>query len=415
MPFLWIILCGACLGSRTPFVSPANPAAESHGGGEQCRLKTVTASGVPAAGATRRDGQTPGGWDAGEKMSLAVRSDFPGELAVVDDLQSSETPYFVIEISGPSEEIARVYWKQAWLANGTFYFHVHARDAASAAAAPPPQTPLGPRGPTQPTPLEHDRGHMLRVFLMGGLIALLLLVLLVMLALFARRRWRQHPSSGGSICCPRGASGQSKMTCPAGAELANNEIHYIPSALLGGTQTQERRLVTADGRTHIQKQSAQQTQTQIQQQQLQQQQPQQQPPQQRPMLFSATLGTKCSSTCRRCSPEEFAGFCPAPMVNRRSVSAMQQQQQQNRPPQRQLQHEVPLLLGRFACGPGGVAGHQTELRLRREAACELGMRTLAAPQMGRAVAAAGTDGEKDRENHYYTHPAESRPSLHSTV
>uniref|UniRef100_A0A8C4QRA7 Astrotactin-1/2 N-terminal domain-containing protein n=1 Tax=Eptatretus burgeri TaxID=7764 RepID=A0A8C4QRA7_EPTBU len=133
-----------------------------------CQRRTVTVS-VPAAAirqnAARRPDPESDKTPLGEALSISLRSDFPGELAIVDDLRSTDLPYFVIEVSGPSEEVGRVGWRQAWLANGTFYFHMRDRaapDDDSLHLAPPAFWPT--EHPT--TPPGQSQNYVLRVSVM---------------------------------------------------------------------------------------------------------------------------------------------------------------------------------------------------------------------------------------------------------
>ncbi|CAG10914.1 unnamed protein product [Tetraodon nigroviridis] len=115
------------------------------------------------------------------------------------------------EISGNSEDIPLVRWRQQWLENGTLLFHIHHQDG----------------GLTLPDPTEDPANdsakeelRILHISVMGGMIALLLSILCLVLILYTRRRW-----------CKRRRIPQPQKS--ASAEAAN-EIHYIPSVLMGG-------------------------------------------------------------------------------------------------------------------------------------------------------------------------------------
>uniref|UniRef100_A0A3P8WHH1 Astrotactin 2 n=1 Tax=Cynoglossus semilaevis TaxID=244447 RepID=A0A3P8WHH1_CYNSE len=144
------------------------------------------------------------------RLLLFVRTDLPGRISVMDDLDNTALPYFTLEMSGMSEDISQVHWKQQWLENGTLYFHVSMTESELVAQA------------TQPTPREpahvlHEHMHLLHISVMGGLIAFLLLILLFTLVLYTRHRW----------CKRRRVPQKSAST------EATHEIHYIPSVLLG--------------------------------------------------------------------------------------------------------------------------------------------------------------------------------------
>uniref|UniRef100_A0A3Q2SU80 Astrotactin 2 n=1 Tax=Fundulus heteroclitus TaxID=8078 RepID=A0A3Q2SU80_FUNHE len=152
-----------------------------------------------------------GGAAGGEsRLLLFVRTDLPGRISVMDDLDNTALPYFTLEMSGTGEEISQVHWKQQWLENGTLYFHVSMTEPELMA-----QT-------TQPTAREpahalHEHMHLLHISVMGGLIALLLLILLFTLVLYTRHRW-----------CKR-----RRIPQKSASTEATHEIHYIPSVLLG--------------------------------------------------------------------------------------------------------------------------------------------------------------------------------------
>ncbi|XP_061427694.1 astrotactin-2-like [Lethenteron reissneri] len=154
----------------------------------------------------------------------------PGELAIADDLENTELPYFVLEIMGPAEELPAVHWRQRWLENGTLHFRV-LRD--SVALRSPVAVPT-----LRPNSQQLDEQlHMLHVSVMGGLIALLLLLLLLTLALYTRRG-----GGGGSSGCCRAQRHRPPMPPQKSASAeAGDEIHYIPSVLLGAHGLDSRR------------------------------------------------------------------------------------------------------------------------------------------------------------------------------
>ncbi|KAM8872577.1 astrotactin-2 isoform 2-T2 [Synchiropus picturatus] len=168
------------------------------------------AAGAGAAGGTGGGvgGGTGGGGES--RLLLFVRTDLPGRISVMDDLDNTALPYFTLEMSGTGEDISQVHWKQQWLENGTLYFHVSMTESEI-----PPQT-------TQPSAREpahalHEHMHLLHISVMGGLIALLLLILLFTLVLYTRHRW-----------CKR-----RRIPQKSASTEATHEIHYIPSVLLG--------------------------------------------------------------------------------------------------------------------------------------------------------------------------------------
>uniref|UniRef100_A0A8C2Z6E4 Astrotactin 2 n=1 Tax=Cyclopterus lumpus TaxID=8103 RepID=A0A8C2Z6E4_CYCLU len=179
------------------------------------------AGGGAAAGAGVGGGGTGGGTGGGggggaaagggeSRLLLFVRTDLPGRISVMDDLDNTALPYFTLEMSGTGEEISQVHWKQQWLENGTLYFHVSMTESEILA-----QT-------TEPTAREpahglHEHMHLLHISVMGGLIALLLLILLFTLVLYTRHRW-----------CKR-----RRIPQKSASTEATHEIHYIPSVLLG--------------------------------------------------------------------------------------------------------------------------------------------------------------------------------------
>ncbi|NXX27628.1 ASTN1 protein, partial [Nicator chloris] len=117
------------------------------------------------------------------------------------------------EISGNTDDIPLVRWRQQWLENGTLLFHIHHQDGA-------PNLPgFDPTEEPQTESAEEEL-RILHISVMGGMIALLLSILCLVMILYTRRRW-----------CKRRRVPQPQKS--ASAEAAN-EIHYIPSVLIGG-------------------------------------------------------------------------------------------------------------------------------------------------------------------------------------
>ncbi|XP_062336863.1 astrotactin-1 isoform X6 [Osmerus eperlanus] len=178
----------------------------------ECKMKSVTVSALPFL--RENDLSIMHSPSASEpKLLFSVRNDFPGEIVVVDDLENTELPFFVLEISGNSEDIPLVRWRQQWLENGTLLFHIHHQDGS---VNLPGQSPT--EDPASDSAEEELR--ILHISVMGGMIALLLSILCLVLILYTRRRW-----------CKRRRVPQPQKS--ASAEAAN-EIHYIPSVLMGG-------------------------------------------------------------------------------------------------------------------------------------------------------------------------------------
>uniref|UniRef100_A0A8C7XZ64 Astrotactin 1 n=1 Tax=Oryzias sinensis TaxID=183150 RepID=A0A8C7XZ64_9TELE len=175
-----------------------------------CKMKSVTVSALPFL--RENDLSIMHSPSASEpKLLFSVRNDFPGDVVVVDDLENTELPFFVLEISGNSEDIPLVRWRQQWLENGTLLFHIHHQDGSLSLPEPT-------EDPANDSTKEELR--ILHISVMGGMIALLLSVLCLVLILYTRRRW-----------CKRRRIPQPQKS--ASAEAAN-EIHYIPSVLMGG-------------------------------------------------------------------------------------------------------------------------------------------------------------------------------------
>ncbi|XP_022533461.2 astrotactin-1 isoform X5 [Astyanax mexicanus] len=178
----------------------------------ECKMKSVTVSALPFL--RENDLSIMHSPSASEpKLLFSVRNDFPGDVVVVDDLENTELPFFVLEISGNSEDIPMVRWRQQWLENGTLLFHIHHQDGSQSL---PGLTAT--EDPASDTAEEELR--ILHISVMGGMIALLLSILCLVLILYTRRRW-----------CKRRRVPQPQKS--ASAEAAN-EIHYIPSVLMGG-------------------------------------------------------------------------------------------------------------------------------------------------------------------------------------
>ncbi|XP_049594712.1 astrotactin-2 isoform X1 [Syngnathus scovelli] len=226
----------------TPITASATdegtPGGEGHAAGTPCEIKSVTVSTLPvlrenefsftgvgaygssvggggdgvgaSAGVGGTAGGGPGGGGGDSRLLLFVRTDLPGRISVMDDLDNTALPYFALEMSGRGEDISKVHWKQQWLENGTLYFHVSLMESEAVAQT----TQASAR---EPVHIMHEHMHLLHISVMGGLIALLLLILLFTLVLYTRHRW----------CKRRRVPQKSAST------EATHEIHYIPSVLLG--------------------------------------------------------------------------------------------------------------------------------------------------------------------------------------
>uniref|UniRef100_A0AAR2L1P4 MACPF domain-containing protein n=1 Tax=Pygocentrus nattereri TaxID=42514 RepID=A0AAR2L1P4_PYGNA len=218
--FFSLLLCKGARTEEDRHAAAAAAAADSSGA---CQLKTVTVSTLPALrdnefsfSAAPGSGSASAGAGGESRLLLLVRTDVPGHISVLDDLDNTALPYFTLEMSGTSADISQVHWKQQWLENGTLFFHVSMSNPEQLAQA------------TQPTVREpaqglHEHMHLLHISVMGGLIALLLLILLFTLVLYTRQRW----------CRRRRAPQKSAST------EATHEIHYIPSVLLGPPQARD--------------------------------------------------------------------------------------------------------------------------------------------------------------------------------
>ncbi|XP_051974949.1 astrotactin-2-like isoform X2 [Xyrauchen texanus] len=185
-----------------------------------CEVKTVTVSTLPVLRENEfsftgaGSGSLAGGGES--RLLLFVRTDLPGRIAVMDDLDNTALPFFTLEMSGTAADISQVHWKQQWLENGTLYFHVSMSSSEQLSQVTQPTIREPPR-------VLHEHMHLLHISVMGGLIALLLLILLFTLVLYTRQRW----------CRRRRAPQKSAST------EATHEIHYIPSILLGPAQSRD--------------------------------------------------------------------------------------------------------------------------------------------------------------------------------
>ncbi|NXE66749.1 ASTN1 protein, partial [Calcarius ornatus] len=121
--------------------------------------------------------------------------------------------FALAEISGNTDDIPLVRWRQQWLENGTLLFHIHHQDGA-------PNLPGFEPTEEPQTESAEEELRILHISVMGGMIALLLSILCLVMILYTRRRW-----------CKRRRVPQPQKS--ASAEAAN-EIHYIPSVLIGG-------------------------------------------------------------------------------------------------------------------------------------------------------------------------------------
>lgn len=86
------LLAGCCLAAGS---GPAEAAAEAAAKELECKLKSITVSALPFL--RENDLSIMHGPSAAEpKLLFSVRNDFPGEMVVVDDLENTELPYFVL-------------------------------------------------------------------------------------------------------------------------------------------------------------------------------------------------------------------------------------------------------------------------------------------------------------------------------
>ncbi|XP_019937663.2 astrotactin-2 isoform X1 [Paralichthys olivaceus] len=241
---LLLVAAASVLGTRGG-ASPDDERATKESDAETpCEVKTVTVSTLPvlrenefsftggvsgsvaggggAAGAGGAAGGGVGGGGTGgggagasggggeSRLLLFVRTDLPGRISVMDDLDNTALPYFTLEMLGTGEDISQVHWKQQWLENGTLYFHVSMTESELVVQTTQPTA-------QEPAHVLHEHMHLLHISVMGGLIALLLLILLFTLVLYTRHRW-----------CKR-----RRIPQKSASTEATHEIHYIPSVLLG--------------------------------------------------------------------------------------------------------------------------------------------------------------------------------------
>ncbi|XP_077132366.1 astrotactin-1 isoform X2 [Ranitomeya variabilis] len=206
----WVLLAGFLFISRSGGEEDSSRELE-------CKMKSITVSALPFL--RENDLSIMHSPSASEpKLLFSVRNDFPGEIAVADDLENTELPYFVLEIAGNTDDIPLVRWRQQWLENGTLLFHIHHQDGSSnLPGLEPTEEPQGEAA--------EEELRILHISVMGGMIALLLCILCLLLILYTRRRW-----------CKRRRAPQPQKS--ASAEAAN-EIHYIPSVLIGGSHGRE--------------------------------------------------------------------------------------------------------------------------------------------------------------------------------
>lgn len=89
---LCALLAGCCLAAGS---GPAEAAAEAAAKELECKLKSITVSALPFL--RENDLSIMHGPSAAEpKLLFSVRNDFPGEMVVVDDLENTELPYFLL-------------------------------------------------------------------------------------------------------------------------------------------------------------------------------------------------------------------------------------------------------------------------------------------------------------------------------
>ncbi|XP_043942795.1 astrotactin-1 [Protopterus annectens] len=131
-----------------------------------------------------------------------------------------------LEITGNSEDIPLVRWRQQWLENGTLLFHIHHQDSNQYISG------MAPTSKPHSESAEEEL-RILHISVMGGMIALLLSILCLVMILYTRRRW-----------CKRRRVPQPQKS--ASAEAAN-EIHYIPSVLIGGQNRESMRNTRVQG------------------------------------------------------------------------------------------------------------------------------------------------------------------------
>ncbi|GCC28405.1 hypothetical protein chiPu_0006835 [Chiloscyllium punctatum] len=88
---LLLLLSGAGLAAGLDAMDGEMPAKDG-----ECKLKTVSVSALPFLRENDLSIHTP--LSAEPKLLFSVRNDFPGEVVVVDDLENTELPYFVLGI-----------------------------------------------------------------------------------------------------------------------------------------------------------------------------------------------------------------------------------------------------------------------------------------------------------------------------
>lgn len=100
--FCVLLSCCCCV----PAAAAAAAAGPAEGDGDaskemECKLKSITVSALPFL--RENDLSIMHSPSASEpKLLFSVRNDFPGEMVVVDDLENTELPYFVLGESYPS-------------------------------------------------------------------------------------------------------------------------------------------------------------------------------------------------------------------------------------------------------------------------------------------------------------------------
>uniref|UniRef100_A0A8C9EHA5 Astrotactin-2 n=1 Tax=Pavo cristatus TaxID=9049 RepID=A0A8C9EHA5_PAVCR len=125
-----------------------------------CRVKTVTVSTLPVLRENDISWSgAPPPAAADSRLLLFVRSELPGRVAVQDDLDNTELPFFTLEMSGTVTDISLVHWKQQWLENGTLYFHVSMSSAEQLSRATPPSL-------QEPSEIVEEQMHILHISVM---------------------------------------------------------------------------------------------------------------------------------------------------------------------------------------------------------------------------------------------------------
>ncbi|XP_064873556.1 astrotactin-2-like [Oncorhynchus nerka] len=130
-----------------------------------CEVKTVTVSTLPVLRENEfsftggGSGSVAGG--GGEsRLLLFVRTDLPGRISVMDDLDNTALPYFTLEMSGLGADISQVHWKQQWLENGTLYFHVSMSTSEQLIQTTVPTA-------QEPAHVLHEHMHLLHISVMS--------------------------------------------------------------------------------------------------------------------------------------------------------------------------------------------------------------------------------------------------------